>query len=231
VADTILISNKGAKPSPNDYTLPANLNFEPSAVTALFNGTAAASSFLACLSFYSQDGLLLARTFPGTTIAAGGSAEVTFGPFLGGDDVQVPISAVPSVGLVRSAVQTIATGAAVAIAWDTVTANNFGMWDAGAPTRVTCTNPGAYAASYELAFAANATGDRAGRLRLNGAGVSVAQMILNTNTQPGAQTIFTASTVQLSLAVGDYFELIAAHDAGVNLDVIASLGVVREFSA
>lgn len=78
----VLVSNEGAVPTPNGYTVPPGLDFIPDAVTAVFNGASAGGAFLACLSFYSQDGLLLARTFPETPLNAGDSAEVTYAPFL-----------------------------------------------------------------------------------------------------------------------------------------------------
>jgi hypothetical protein len=80
--DPVLVSNVGAEAAPNSWTLPAGLSFTPTTVTALFNGAAAAGDFLAVLSFYSQSGQLMSRTFPPETVGAGDSVEVSFGPFL-----------------------------------------------------------------------------------------------------------------------------------------------------
>lgn len=225
----IVISNKGADASPKTYVIPSSLAFNPTAVTALFNGTAAASSYLACLSLYSSDGLLLARTFPSSPVLAGGSAEVTYAPFLGGDEVQPPITSIPAVGVVAAAPTVCPTGVVTAIVFDTALNNAYGMWSAGAPTRITSVSAGAYAVSYELGFAANVTGDRQGSLVKNGV-TAVAVNTMLTNTFPGGKFNLASSTFQMSLNVGDYFELCAAHDAGVNLNVGASLGAVRLFS-
>ena len=81
MAPPVLIAHLPAEPTPNAYVLPGTLNFIPTAVTALFDGSGAAGSYIACLTFKSQDGLIMARTFPETEIAAGGSAEVTYAPF------------------------------------------------------------------------------------------------------------------------------------------------------
>lgn len=78
----VLISNKGAEASPNRYQIPTNLAFVPTAITALFDGGGAGQDFLACLTFYSQDGLIMARQFPAASIKDGESFEVTFAPFL-----------------------------------------------------------------------------------------------------------------------------------------------------
>lgn len=79
--DQITIFNEDPVTSPKSYTLPPNLGFVPTAITALFDGSGAASAYLACLSFKTQDDHLLARTFPEVAVPAGGSAEVTFAPF------------------------------------------------------------------------------------------------------------------------------------------------------
>lgn len=83
--ESILISNVGATSAPKTYVLPPNLNMDPLAVTATFDGSGSSSSFFAALAFYSQDGLLLGRTFAASPVAPGGSATVTFAPSLTGD--------------------------------------------------------------------------------------------------------------------------------------------------
>ena len=47
-----------------------------------FDGAAAAGTFLACLSVYSQDGKLIGRFFPSQQFSVGDSGGVTYGPFL-----------------------------------------------------------------------------------------------------------------------------------------------------
>jgi hypothetical protein len=89
VADPVLISNEQPAAGQNAYTLPPNLAFKPTAVTALFDGSASADAFLACLSFYSSSGQLLARQFPDASVGAGEVVEATYAPFLraaGGGD-------------------------------------------------------------------------------------------------------------------------------------------------
>lgn len=103
----VLISNVGSESAPNSYTLPPGLSFDPQAVTALFNGAAATTQFLAALSFYSQDGLLLGRTFPLEPVQAGGSVSVTYSRSL--TDAAGGVPAKPVTGKWISAASTNST--------------------------------------------------------------------------------------------------------------------------
>jgi hypothetical protein len=67
--------------APSTYTLAAGEAFEPESVTATFDGSGAAGSFLPVLSIYAQSGELISRS-PAAQLAAGDSAEVTFAPLL-----------------------------------------------------------------------------------------------------------------------------------------------------
>lgn len=50
---------------------------------AVYDGAGAGGSWLPALELVSDSGHVIARAIPQTSVAAGGSAEVTFGPFLG----------------------------------------------------------------------------------------------------------------------------------------------------
>ena len=67
---------------PTGYTLAPTEGIAPQTIVASFDGTAASGPFLACCSFYAQDGKLIARCPTDSTLAVGDTAEVTFGPFL-----------------------------------------------------------------------------------------------------------------------------------------------------
>jgi len=74
----------GSAPSPLEYPLPASVVVQLTAATATFDGTGAAGSFLACLSFYDQAGNKIVRVFPQTPVPAGEVADVNYAPFPGG---------------------------------------------------------------------------------------------------------------------------------------------------
>jgi hypothetical protein len=77
----VLLGQDGPFSTPHDYLLSAGEAFEPTAVFAIYDGSAAAGAFLACLTFVSQDGRVLARVFPESAVPAGDTAQVTFSPF------------------------------------------------------------------------------------------------------------------------------------------------------
>lgn len=74
---------QAAKAVPQRYEVPGSAEIEPLSAFAHYDGSGAASAFRPTLTFYSDGGLILARVFPSTTIPAGGTADVTFAPFLG----------------------------------------------------------------------------------------------------------------------------------------------------
>lgn len=82
-ADQIAISLPAVSSAPSDYVVPGSQEIELQTVTATFDGTGAGGAFLPALQIISDAGILLA-TFIDTSVsvAAGGSAEVTFGTFL-----------------------------------------------------------------------------------------------------------------------------------------------------
>ncbi len=65
------------------FTVPlaADQDIELASVTAVWDGGGASGAFLACLSLYSQSGVLLSRTFPNQTFAVGDDGTVTYAPF------------------------------------------------------------------------------------------------------------------------------------------------------
>jgi hypothetical protein len=74
------ITFTGPEPAPFRYTLSGFQRFTPMAVTATFDGSAAAGPFLPSVAIYAQAGQLLGRMFP-QVLQPGDVAEVTFSPF------------------------------------------------------------------------------------------------------------------------------------------------------
>jgi hypothetical protein len=68
--------------APLAVTLGATDVIEPLAIFARFDGTLAASAFLPCVTYYTQTGKVFARAFPSASVAAGGSADVSWFPGL-----------------------------------------------------------------------------------------------------------------------------------------------------
>jgi hypothetical protein len=73
---------QGTKATPLTFVLNGTGDLTLESVTADVDGSGAATAFDAVLSLYTQDGRLISRTKPTTSIAAGGEAIVTWAPFL-----------------------------------------------------------------------------------------------------------------------------------------------------
>jgi hypothetical protein len=82
-ADAFFKNLPNTQAVPLDWAVPLSLEVQIQVATANYDGSGAASSFLPALQIIGPGGVV-AGTFvdPSTPVAAGGSAEVTFGPFL-----------------------------------------------------------------------------------------------------------------------------------------------------
>lgn len=82
--------------APLEYQVPNATEVVPKAVNAVFDGTSASGSFVPTVEFVSDGGIVVARVPCSTTVAAGGSAEVTFAPFLRPDNAATPSTSWPA---------------------------------------------------------------------------------------------------------------------------------------
>lgn len=82
-----LITRDGPVAVPMDYPVPAASAMAPLVVTASFDGSAAASAFLPTLEVIAPTGAVVARCPVATQVAAGGSADVSWFPRVGGGGV------------------------------------------------------------------------------------------------------------------------------------------------
>jgi hypothetical protein len=76
--------------TPETYELGATETLNPRAIFAHFDGAAAAGPFLPCVTYYTQDGLVFARSFPADEVAAGASADVSWFPGLRAQGTATP---------------------------------------------------------------------------------------------------------------------------------------------
>lgn len=81
MADPLTINvQQAAKAAPATYTVAGSAEIEILSAFASFDGTAAAAAYLPSLAFYSAAGLLISRSFPSSSVAAGASADVSYFP-------------------------------------------------------------------------------------------------------------------------------------------------------
>lgn len=77
-----VLTRADTEAAPYDVGLGALDVLTPDAIFAHYDGSSAAGSFLPCVTYYTQDGKVFARAFPPSSVAAGGSADVSFFPGL-----------------------------------------------------------------------------------------------------------------------------------------------------
>ena len=78
MAKSVPIAALATANAPEDYTIPDSLEIVPLAVRASFDGTGASGAFYPTLEFVAPGGVVIAECPCFTTIAAGGSADVTW---------------------------------------------------------------------------------------------------------------------------------------------------------
>lgn len=77
-----VITRPGSWTVPYTYRLAVADELTPSGIFAHFDGSAAATAYLPCVTYYTQDGKVFARAFPDQSVAAGASADVSWFPGL-----------------------------------------------------------------------------------------------------------------------------------------------------
>jgi hypothetical protein len=131
----------------------------------------------------------------------------------------------PSVRVYNNAAQSIPSATETALAfnterWDTAGGVASTQHDTVTNnSRLTCRYAGKYLVTAHAEFAVNATGQRYIVVRLNGTGTSP---VLARGLGHGTYSTVLIATTTVDLAVNDYLQVIAAHDAGVALNVSAS---------
>jgi len=152
----------------------------------------------------------------------------TYQPFAAGQrltagdlDAQLMIGKVVFQAM-RTASQTITTGAesaSNAISWDAVNYDLLGAWSAGSPTRWTCPLAGWWTLSGSISLNNNSGGSNRDALWfVNGANITGGRARTFAESGISASLVVTveARTLPLLLAVGDYVQLIPAHNIGAS---------------
>lgn len=122
----------------------------------------------------------------------------------------------------RSTSQSIGNASDVAVSWAAVTADPWSSWSAGSPTRLTAVVPGRYQLAALVRFASNSTGLRSAWLRVNGS-----TLIGRTQVPAlsGDVTELGLTTPAVTLAGGDYVELLVRQSSGGALNLTAGDGM------
>jgi hypothetical protein len=158
VADVqILVA--GTESLPFSYEVPNAQEIQPKAVSAIFDGSAAAAAFLPMLEVVSDGGVVVAQS-PASSVAAGGSAEVSWFP---GSLGSVSAGSVAVVGarIQATATQSIPDSSNTDLVYDTVLFDTDGMANLGSDNRILTVNTaGLYIVICETTWAPNDAGRR-----------------------------------------------------------------------
>ncbi|MER7798995.1 hypothetical protein ABTX71_01555 [Streptomyces parvulus] len=131
----------------------------------------------------------------------------------------------------RGTGQTIPSGGdsgSNALQWDEITTDLLGGWSASTPTRWTCPLAGWWKLEGAVAFNASAGGNtRECVWYINGGGASMGRARTFGGTMASVPVTVEARTLHRRLDVGEYVELVPAHNAGANLDT--ATGTYRPF--
>lgn len=122
--ETIPVQGLGTSAAPLTYNVAVGDEFDLMAAFASFDGTGAGSSWVPALQVLAPSGAVMVSTI-GATVAAGGSADVTFAPFLENDASATSSGGgVPSVATFHRTggahILTVPAGATVNLSWPQV---------------------------------------------------------------------------------------------------------------
>lgn len=137
-----------------------------------------------------------------------------------GDALRFALSK-PRCKAVQTSIQSIPTGVLTAITFDSVEFDDYVMWDAGLPSRITAKYAGYYHLAGGIAWASNATSYRFVRLLVNGATAFDGNTVLPPASGVATRTPSRATEVYLN--VDDYVEIQGQHatGAGLNTSILA----------
>lgn len=136
----------GVQAAPLDYTVQAGQEILLKSLFASFDGSAAASAFLPAIQILSDSGHVVGTYITQATVAAGGSADVSFGPFLRGQAAAAAAgSGSPSAVMIKTSQQTINAGALARVNLDSSTfATSDGNVFSSAANSIIIAEPGLY---------------------------------------------------------------------------------------
>ena len=220
----VAIVNRAVISAPKTYTLGANEELALKAVRAVIDGTGAGGSFLPTLQLVAPDETVMWESAPTGSIAAGGSADVSWFPGLGvggGGGLQALVGA----RIEAHAAQAVATATATDVVYDTVAFDTDGMANlAGDSRKLTVNTPGLYLVVCETTWDANTAGRRLNGITVNGfiSGGAVFQATDSRNAifTPVASPGHTPNTSVgiFSAVAGDYFASGCLQGSGGNLN-------------
>jgi hypothetical protein len=226
----------GKASTPASFHVPGNGQIRPKVITASFDGTGAAGSFEPTLKITSDAGELIGVFPTVTTVAAGGSARVTWFPGVT-QGVSAGKVAVVGARIEAHGNQTINSGTDTDLTYDTVAFDTAGMANlVGDNRKLTVTTGGLYMVTCERAWPYNSAARRLIGVLHNGF-ISLGGSYAADNAQPaiwatpigGAGQTTNLTTTLIQASPGDFFATGCNQDSGSNL--VTGGGPAEFFSA
>jgi len=220
----------GIASAPATFKIPGNGQIRPKAVYALYDGSGAATGFQPALKITSDGGVLIGIYPTTATVAAGGSANVSWFPGLGGGSGGA-LQAFLGARIQAGSTQTIATVTNTDLVYQTVYFDTDGMANLAADNRkLTVNTAGLYVVVCETVWAwtAASSGRRINVVIQNGlyssGGIptqfqsSDSRMPIWTADGTGGPTPYTTNTSVglFQAATGDFFSSGCYQASGVN---------------
>jgi Collagen triple helix repeat (20 copies) len=131
----------------------------------------------------------------------------------------------PAAKLYKTAVQSIPNNLATVVNFEAEFFDSDNIFDAAAPSRLTCRTAGRYLVFGLCAFPANATGDRFWQLMKNG---TVVQYFAGRSPTGAVSSFFPGMTV-LELVVNDYLQFGAYQQSGAPMNLMTGAITGTEF--
>lgn len=219
----------GTAPAPATWLVPGNGQVTPRTIFAHFDGTSAASPFFPALKVISDAGQTVGIYPSQLSVAAGGSADVTWFPGLGNGGSGA-LQRLVGARIEARATQAIADNTASDLTYDTVEFDTDGMANLGANNRILTVNtPGWYLIVCCLSYPYNNAGRRIGQILKNEyyssnppIGETTAGSSVNAIWTPLSVggTLTTVTVVAIMDAVaGDFFASGTLQESGGSLNV------------
>ena len=130
----------GTAPAPAEFMVPGNGQIRPKAVFAHYDGTAAASAYLPVLKILSDGGELVAIAPAVGSVAAAGSADVSWFRGLGGSGGGGGLQALIGARIQATSTQSVPNSANTDLVYQSVLFDTDGMANLGADNRILTVN-------------------------------------------------------------------------------------------
>lgn len=153
--------------APMDYKVPGSQEIAPKSVTASMDGTGAASAWFPCLQLLDPAGNVMFSAIAQQSVAAGGLADISWFPHVGGATSAGSVSVVGA-RIEAHVAQSVTTATTTDLVYDTVAFDTSGMANLGSDARkLTVATAGLYLVICETIWDYNNAGHRLNVLTQN----------------------------------------------------------------